>query len=1075
MRCRALLLLLAVALFSSPIFAQIPGFPKDPALSPDGNEVCFVFAGDLWLVPFSGGDARRLTDTKAQEWGPSWSPDGQWIAFNANREGQTYPYLISAQGGEAEVIIRQGYTIADWFQDSKNLLVLRGTREFGYSAYKLPIDGKRAVLLADVADRWASLSPDNGKIVFSRYGDAYREAYTGSLNGDLWLYDIAAKEYTRLTETKLSERYPRFSYTSNSLYYCYSDGQSYQLTRADNMRFKRSHKISNLPRFSARDLSIARHNDRIVFEYFDEIYKYDPAAAGADQVQKLNIRIISDMWQNPIREYDMENDIVDFAVSDDEMLVSFTYKYDNFLVPLKGGEPKQLTHDHSGWANMMFLSDRELILSKLDQGRDKLFHVSLEKDKDPVLKPVAWFGADSLSIQDIIKDAQGRWQIKYQDHISAGRIAIADKGKTNLLAMNTPGLVISNFAINKSGTHAAYCSIDNKYYMRGLYIYEFATDTHRKVLSDERNISNIHWSADYRSLIFTRNRNLYRLDLVPRDEFEYDKDYWAEVFEPPAEAEEDDKQETKSETESKDIAPLIDDEAAEPNTQEDESETEETEEVEEVEEEEPEREVEIVWEGLDKRMYPLYQGSMSDLYVIRVLSDSTFLFLDRAWFNQNETSLYKGNIYGTTKTKETDLGKNSLAFKLVDKTLYYLDDYKIKSYNTDTGKSNEITISMKYSYDVNELNKRVFEQAWGLFADNFYDPNMHGQNWKQLYQEYHPYLDKARDINDVAGIIDEMVGDLNASHTGFYPRQEEESTFKATAHLGVEFDDSERLPAGIRISRVYPNTRLASFYKVKEGDIITKLDEVEIKPDTPLDSLLADKVDKKISFSIQHDEELIEGFLTGLSSRKMYDLWYEYKVNRNREIVSQASDGRVGYIHVSAMGTSDYEKFYNEYFRDNHDKEALILDFRGNRGGRVHDEILSLLTKKNYAYSYSRAYGPDLRPEPRFGITVPTVVLVDENSFSDGEIFSIVYQELKLGKVIGYPSSGAVIGTRERTLLDGSRMRMPGTGWFKVDGTNMEGTGAIPDIIVEHSINDIVHRNDKQLARAIKEIMKEID
>lgn len=230
MRCRALLLLLAVALFSSPIFAQIPGFPKDPALSPDGNEVCFVFAGDLWLVPFSGGDARRLTDTKAQEWGPSWSPDGQWIAFNANREGQTYPYLISAQGGEAEVIIRQGYTIADWFQDSKNLLVLRGTREFGYSAYKLPIDGKRAVLLADVADRWASLSPDNGKIVFSRYGDAYREAYTGSLNGDLWLYDIAAKEYTRLTETKLSERYPRFSYTSNSLYYCYSDGQSYQLT-----------------------------------------------------------------------------------------------------------------------------------------------------------------------------------------------------------------------------------------------------------------------------------------------------------------------------------------------------------------------------------------------------------------------------------------------------------------------------------------------------------------------------------------------------------------------------------------------------------------------------------------------------------------------------------------------------------------------------------------------------------------------------------------------------------------------------------------------------------------------------
>ncbi|MDD4277860.1 MAG: S41 family peptidase, partial [Candidatus Cloacimonetes bacterium] len=148
--------------------------------------------------------------------------------------------------------------------------------------------------------------------------------------------------------------------------------------------------------------------------------------------------------------------------------------------------------------------------------------------------------------------------------------------------------------------------------------------------------------------------------------------------------------------------------------------------------------------------------------------------------------------------------------------------------------------------------------------------------------------------------------------------------------------------------------------------------------------------------------------------------------------------------------------------------------FRGNRGGRVHEDIISLLTKKNFGYSLSRTFGPDLRSEPRFGITVPTIVLVDENSFSDGEIFPIVYQELKLGKVIGYPSSGAVIGTREHTLLDGSRMRMPGTGWFKVDGTNMEGTGAMPDIIVEHSINDIVSNNDKQLSRAIQEILKEI-
>jgi tricorn protease len=1071
MRSRAILLLLAVVLFVCPILAQIPGFPKDPAISPDGKEVCFVFAEDLWIVPFNGGDARRLTDTKASEWGPSWSPDGKWIAFNSNREGQTYPYLISATGGEARVIIREGYTIADWFNDSKHLLVLRGNREFGSSLYKLPVDGKRAVLLADVSERWASLSPDNSKVVFSRFGSAHREAYTGSLNGDLWQYDISSKDYTRLTHTDYSERYPRFSHCSNSLYYCYSDGQSYQLTRVSNMNFDRPTQLSALPRFSARDITIARDNDRIVFEHFDEIYKYDPTIFGKNKVQKLDIRIISDMWQNPIREFEMKDDLVDFAVSDDEMLVSFTYKYDNFIVPRKGGEPKQLTHDHSGWANMMFLTDRELILSKLDDGREKLFITTLEKDKDPVLKPVQWFGADSLSIQDIIKDPQGRWQIKYQDHLSAGRIAIADKGQTNLLAMNTPGLVISNFAINKSGTHAAYCSIDNEYYIRGLYIYEFATDTHRKVLSDERNISNIHWAKDNRSLIFTRNRNLYRLDLVPRDEFEYDKDHWAEIFDPPADDEDEEDGDSRSD-DADQAEPMVDEDGLfvleidvsdvmDEDTDED-------------AEAEPERPVEIVWEGLDKRMYQLYQGSMSDLYVVRVLSDSTFLFLDRSWFGQEESSLNKGDIYGKNKKQETSFSKDSIAFKLVDKTLYYLDKFTLKSYDTSSGKKSEYGITMDYKYDVHELNKRVFEQAWGLFADNFYDPNMHGQNWHQLYEEYRPYVDKARDINEVAGIIDEMVGDLNASHTGFYPREEKPRIYKAAANLGVVFDYSERLDQGIKISRVYPTTRLASFYKVKDGDVLTHIDGVQILANTPLDSLLADKVGKKINFSIQSEDEVISGYLTGLSGSEMYELWYDYKVNRSREEVEKATDGRVGYIHVSAMGTTDYDKFYHDFFRDNHDKEAMILDFRGNRGGRVHDDIISLLTKQNYAYSYSRAYGPQLRPEPRFGITVPTIVLVDEKSFSDGEIFPIVYQELKLGKVIGFPSSGAVIGTRERTLLDGSRMRMPGTGWFKVDGTNMEGSGAIPDIIVEHSINDIVNRNDRQLQRAIKEILEEI-
>ena len=140
------------------------------------------------------------------------------------------------------------------------------------------------------------------------------------------------------------------------------------------------------------------------------------------------------------------------------------------------------------------------------------------------------------------------------------------------------------------------------------------------------------------------------------------------------------------------------------------------------------------------------------------------------------------------------------------------------------------------------------------------------------------------------------------------------------------------------------------------------------------------------------------------------------------------------------------------------------MDYTGSSGDRIHDKIISLLTKETYAYSTSRRYSLEKRPEPLRGIKVPTIVLVDERSFSDGEIFPIVYKELKLGKVVGFPSSGAVIGTWEYRLLDGSRMRLPGSGWYKMDGTNMEGSGAMPDILVENTPNDLLQ--GREIGRA---------
>jgi len=238
--------------------------------------------------------------------------------------------------------------------------------------------------------------------------------------------------------------------------------------------------------------------------------------------------------------------------------------------------------------------------------------------------------------------------------------------------------------------------------------------------------------------------------------------------------------------------------------------------------------------------------------------------------------------------------------------------------------------------------------------------------------------------------------------------------------------------------------------------------------------LSKEEIDKKINLKYTYEDKSAEAQITGLNYSQARDLWYSYNYEQSRLLVDKLSKGRLGYIHIPAMGNSDWSNFYTELFRDNYDKEALVIDVRGNVGGHIHDQIISLLQKKRYAYSTSRRNNHIMRTEPRRAWDKPSIVLVNNESFSDGEIFPMVYQELKLGKVVGTPSSGAVIGTWQYYLLDGSSMRMPGSGWYKLDGTNMEGTGAKPDIVVEKLPEDIINERDPQLERAVSELLKEL-
>lgn len=1059
-------LLLLALLCSLALYAFEPSFAKDPAISPDGTMVCFVYQDDLWLVPFKGGDARRITNTVESEWNPIWSPDGKQIAFVSNREGQAFIYTMPSTGGRATVLFRESYSISDWYADGSALLGSRHNFPWGSSMYRIPLDGSRPTLIAEIGHPFASLSPDNKKIIYNHRGDAYREAYRGSINGELWQIDTDTMLYTKLTNTELTERYPRYAMHSGHIFFCASDGERFQLYRVQNMDFSKPFQITNFDTWSARDISIARQNDRIVFERFDQIWSYDPTSLGGSRVAQLKINIPEDDFQeNTVREK-MKNDVYSYAVSDDDLLTIFQYRYDLYAIPKKGGDPRRITNDHAGSSNLVFMPDgRTAVVNRMHKGINNLFKVKV--DSLLTMQPIEWFGKGKYHVDSIMRDSGNRWIINYINEKQAGNIAVADSAFKVVNPIEIKNFVSSGFSISPDGKYAIYATIREDIWLRELFLYDFSTGKSTKILNDDSGIGYIHWLPDYKSVLFSRGGDIYRLDFSPRDEFEYEKDHWKEILSPAKVKITESKVESKGKDKDKAKGKLLADADSTDAKEEDSEKPVSAPKA-------PAAVFNVDWQDIHLRMYPVVTDPISFLYVIKVIDDSTFYYLQDGFVQDKNTLIKKADIYGKNIKEEVNLGRNVGQYQLSGNRMYYLEDGIIKSYHLGTKARSEQKISMDYDYDKLTLNRRVFEQVWGAFGLNFYDPNMHGRNWEEMYDLFSPYLDHAKSISDVELIVNEMIGDVNASHTGFYPREERRRRAVAVASLGVEFDYFTPLEKGIRIWRTYPGTRLHSLFGVRGGDILTHIDGTEITLYTPLDSLLADKAGKRINLRLKRGESIIEARIDGLTRGEHSALNYRYKTEESKALVERLSEGRLGYVHIPAMGNTNWDDFIRDVFKDNADKEALVIDVRGNSGGRIHDMIATFLIKKHYAYSTGRRMSVDRRLEPRRIWNKPSIVLVDERSFSDGEIFPIIYQELKLGKVIGMPSSGSVIGTWPYDLIDGSSMRMPGSGWYKLDGTNMEGTGAMPDILVDMTPNDIIQNNDVQLKRAIEELLKEL-
>lgn len=1024
------LILGLMLLISMSLLAFEPHFAKDPDISPDGKEICFVYQGDLWKVPFEGGRAIRLTDTDADNSNPTYSPDGKQIAFDTNRDGYRGIYVISSEGGEIRQISEAGYSLQSWFPDGKALLAGKYEMRFGSGFSKISLDGKRAVEITLIGGPFSAISSDGNTIVYSDRGDPYREAYTGSTNGELWKYDIKKQKHEKLTNSDVSERYAEFSRVNpNRLYYAKSDGAVFQLFRTDNFDFKNEEQLTNFPTWSVRDISIARNSDKLVFEKFDEIWSYDEGSKSKEKAKKVDIDIREVLENNSLVRKYVVNGFEDFEVSRNDEFMVFNYEYDLFMVPVAGGQVKQITNNQIPFQGIRILRDNKTVIATgRERGEGQIYKFSIDNPTN--IELLSW--SKDKAISEISETPKGNFIIQYYMEKNQQKTALTDSLFATFKPITFNKYEITDYADRDNSRYIAYIEYDIEKNVAYIYLRDTIINESYLLYNSYKSCYNLVWGKDDKSLFFTEGGDVKRIDLHPTDNLAKYSDPWEKIITKEAKA--DAKADAKK---------------SEPK------------------EEYPELIFEV--KGLQNRIKSVITSPGYNT-IISVINDSTLYYANSG----KSTTIYQANYDGKNPDKLTIIeDRDYYSYNEDSYTYYYNNGMNIKSFNLKSRSSEEISNSFFYEYDLNKVRKQVFKEVWGQFGLNFYDSNMHGIDWEKIYKKYEPYTQYCYNEDALSNIIDEMIGEVNASHTGFSPKNDERSFYYKLGYLGAELDYSERLKKGIKFRRLYDGTSLKDYYKLKPGDLLLEVNGQPIIETTDLTKLFFNTQNQKIKLKVQkHKEDPFEIWVETLNGMQSYNLEYQDWVNRRKEIVAEKSNNKLAYLHIKGMDMSSYTKFLEEFWNDNIKKDGFIIDVRGNGGGNISEELIDAISKKPISISSYRGWGDKKFKTPSRYYDKQIVILIDEDSFSDAEVFPHLIKEQKLGTIIGMPTSGSVIGTFDIDLFDGSSLRLPRSGWWTLSGTNMEGNGVQPDIKVELTPEDRLLDNDRQLDKAIEYLLK---
>ena len=1016
-------------IFVSTLFASKEiYFTSDPAPSPDGKTIVFVYDGDIWTVPSEGGRALRLTGMAGNESDPVFSPDGKWIAFTGRQDGNPNVFIIPTAGGEIKQLTFSDANdnVDSWSWDSKYIYFV-SDRYNNMTSYKVSIEGGTPIrIFGNFKNRQHNVAEDpiTGELFFNETWEssrfANRKHYKGDYNPDIKSYNFKTGEYKKYTSYRGKDMWPTID--KNGKVYFVSDeaNDEYNLYMLDNGSKK---QLTDFPTSMKRP-RVSSDGNIVVFEKDYQVFAFNPQTGKS---QKIPISLTTNNTLSLEQEFKTD------GVSPDGKKIVFVSRGRVFVSDIKGKFIKEIKTDSKERViEVQWLADNETIFyNRTVNGWLNLFTIKVNEQKEKQITNDEQNDQEINLNSDRTKAAyfSGRNELRVIDLKSFKSDTVV---KDEFWALyTTPALFSPD---DKFLVYTAYRNFE-----QDIFVYDFDKKESHQITKTGVTETDPFWSPDGKYIYFDSDRlkptypwgpdnsNIYRIALTKLDkEFKLDK--FDKLFE----------KETKKDT----AKPVVKIDYNDLNDR---------------------------WEDVVDK--PSNQGSP---YVVQKDDETTVLYLSN--HDGEKTALWKTVLKPFDEPKTDKIsGVSANSFQISSaKDKYYVraggDIYELK---LSDNKVDKIKISENFVKNLNDEFGQMFEETWANLQENYYDENFHGVDWKAMRKRYERFLPFITSRADLRLLLSDMLGELNSSHLGFYSNGDEEKTFynNRTIATGVVFDNN----SPYKVDHVVQNSPLDKEDKnVEPGDVLVALNGDKLDQSKNREYYFTGPFrEDEVTLTFERDGKTFDVKVHPISRAEFEGLLYDEWIEGNKEYVEEKSNNRIAYIHMKNMGKSELDKFIIKMTNDAAYKDALILDIRYNRGGNVHDNVLQFLSQKPYLQWKYR--GGKLTQQPNFTPAAkPIVLLVNAQSLSDAEMTSQGFKQLGLGKIIGTETYRWIIFTSGKGLVDGSFYRLPSWGCYTLDGKDLERNGVSPDIYVDTNMKDRLENKDPQLDTAINEIMKEL-